>query len=178
MNKAVFLDRDGTIIVDKGYLSDPEGIELIPGAVDALRLLARNGFLLVVVSNQSGVGRGYFGASAVEEVDARFKSMLAGQGVELAGTYYCIHGEDETCECRKPEPTLPLLAAREHDIDIVDSYVVGDKTSDVMLARNLGCRSVLVMTGMGGSDARYDVQPDLTAADLLEASRLISGQEA
>jgi D,D-heptose 1,7-bisphosphate phosphatase len=174
MNKAVFLDRDGTIIVDKGYLSDPEGVELIPGAIDGLKMLSEADFLLVVVSNQSGVERGYFGAGDVEKVDARFKSILSDNGVNLAGTYYCIHGDDETCSCRKPEPMLALLAADEHDIDVGGSFVVGDKTSDVMLAKNLGCRSVLVMTGMAGSDGRFDADPDSMAADLLEAARVIT----
>lgn len=173
MNRAVFLDRDGTIIVDKGYLAEPAGIEFIPGAIGALRLLSRRGITLVVVSNQSGVGRGLFETRELEDVDSRFKALLLKNGVELAGTYYCVHADNAGCGCRKPEPALALLAAAQHDIDPGRSYVVGDKTSDVMLARNLGCGSILVMTGMGGSDARYDLEPDFKAADLLEAAQLI-----
>lgn len=175
MSRCVFLDRDGTIVVDKGYLSDPSRMELIPGSAEGLRVLSENGFLLVVLSNQSGVGRGYFSESDLDDMDHALRRLLAEEGVELAGTYYCVHADDEGCDCRKPRPGLALRAVEDHGIELVRSFVVGDKTSDVMLARNLGCPSVLVSTGMAGSDASFEVEPDHRARDLREAAALIIG---
>lgn len=173
MNSCVFLDRDGTIIHDKGYLSDPGQIEITPGAVKALKLLAANGFLLVVISNQSGVGRGYFDVRQLEEMDRALKSRLAGKGAFLDGTYYCVHTDEDGCDCRKPGTALAERASRDLDIDTTCSYVIGDKACDVEMARRLGCRSILVSTGAGEDGAACEVEPDYRAEGLLEAARII-----
>lgn len=143
-NRALFLDRDGTLIVDRDYLGDPAGVELLPDVGAALRRAKEAGFLLVVVSNQSGVGRGYFPESAVAAVNARMAEYLAREGVTIDGFYHCPHRPDEGCGCRKPEPGMIEAAVRDLSIDPAASFVIGDKTSDVVLARQTGARGVLL----------------------------------
>jgi histidinol-phosphate phosphatase family protein len=149
MKRAIFLDRDGTIIVDKGYLSDPDDIVFERDAVAGLRAMAGLGFLLVVVSNQSGAGRGLFPRTAVDAVNGRLSEMLQHEGVAPAGFYICPHAPDAGCHCRKPQPGLVLQAAAELDLDIATSFVIGDKPSDLLLARNAGATGILVTTGQG-----------------------------
>lgn len=136
---AVFLDRDGTIIVDDGYLADPSRVRLVEGAADALRSLAARGALLVVVSNQSGIARGYFERAALDAVHARMTELLEAEGIRLHASYYCEHGPDDGCACRKPLPGMLLRAAEEHDIDLAASVMIGDKPSDVEAGRAAGC---------------------------------------
>jgi histidinol-phosphate phosphatase family protein len=174
MNRCAFLDRDGTIIVDRGYLSDPSQVELLPRAAEGLRLLQKSGYLLVVISNQSGVGRGFFTLEDLEKVDLRMRALLAEEGVRLDGVYYCEHREDEGCPCRKPGTALARKAARELGIDLGSSVVIGDKTSDLMMGKSLGCATILVETGMGGGDENFRVEPDWRAKNLLEAAGIIA----
>jgi histidinol-phosphate phosphatase family protein len=141
---AVFLDRDGTLIEDTGYPRDPALVRLLPGAAHALRLLGEAGFLLVVVSNQSGVGRGLITPVEAAAVHARFVECLLGEGVRLSGAYYCPHTPGEGCPCRKPAPGLLLHAAAEHGIDLPNSFLVGDRPSDAEAAVRAGCRPVLL----------------------------------
>ncbi len=148
---AVFLDRDGTLVVEKGYLCRPGDVELIPGVGRALRELAEAGFLRVVVTNQSGVARGYFGRHAVAEVHEAIRRLLRARGADVDAWYVCPHHPAFTgpCGCRKPETGLLDRAARDLGIDLARSWVVGDKVSDVELARRAGCRAALVRTGYG-----------------------------
>ncbi|MDH4101057.1 MAG: HAD family hydrolase [Nitrospirota bacterium] len=156
--KALFLDRDGTLIVDRDYLGDPDGVELLPGVGAALYRAMETGFLLVVVSNQSGVGRGYFPESAIAGVNGRMAEYLAKDGVRIDGYYHCPHRPDEGCRCRKPEPGMVEDAVRDMGIDASVSFVIGDKSSDVVLARRTGAKGILV-TGTGKQDQ------DITEAD-------------
>ena len=174
-NRAIFMDRDGTMVVDRNHALAAEDLEFINGAAEALAVFASAGFLLVVVSNQGGVGLGLFSLEDLQGMDERLREMVSEAGVELAGTYYCTDKPGADCDCRKPEPALALAAADDLDIDIGGSWVVGDKTSDVMLGRNIGCRSALVLTGKAGNDGRFEVEPDLVAADLLDCARAITG---
>ena len=180
---AVFLDKDGTLVVDVPYNVDPDLIRLTPGAVDGLRALHAAGYLLIVVSNQSGVARGYFEESAIEAVEARLRAMLAAAGVPLAGFYYCPHHPDGpveryavACECRKPAPGLVERAAREHGIDLGRSWLVGDILHDVEAGRRAGCRTILLDVGheteWGLTPART---PDFMAPTLLDAAHLVLG---
>jgi D-glycero-D-manno-heptose 1,7-bisphosphate phosphatase len=150
---AVFLDRDGTINEEVGYLSDPEKVVLIPGAAEALIRLKAAGFKLIVLTNQSGVARGYFTARELAEVNMRLDSMLAEKGAAVDAYYYCPHhpkhGEMVDCDCRKPKTGMVDTAAREHGIDLARSYFVGDKRTDVQLGKNAGGKSILVLTGFG-----------------------------
>jgi D-glycero-D-manno-heptose 1,7-bisphosphate phosphatase len=175
----VFLDRDGTIIQEVAYLSDPEAIALIPGAARAIRLINRFGFRAVVVSNQSGVGRGYFPASVVEEITERLRSLLGQAGALLDGVYYCPHHPDDGCKCRKPEPGMLQRAAEDLGIDLPASYMVGDKADDVRAIRRVEGKGVLVLTGYGRGEreAWRGDPPDFVAQDLLEATYWILLQE-
>lgn len=172
---AVFLDRDGTLIVERDYLADPAGVELIPGTAGALRTLRRAGYALVLVTNQSGLARGFFGVAEFEAVQARLDGLLAAEGVVLDGAYHCPHHPDygPACDCRKPALGLFRRAARELDLDLAASVYVGDRLSDVLPAAALGGRAVLVRTGYGAGEA--DLAPDgvALAADLAGATETI-----
>jgi D-glycero-D-manno-heptose 1,7-bisphosphate phosphatase len=141
--RAVFLDRDGTIIHDRGYPRDPALVELLPGAANGLTILRERGLLLVVVSNQSGLARGLVTPAEAKAVHRRFLTCLAEQGLVLDGVYYCPHGPDEDCSCRKPAPGLILQAAAELKIDLSRSFMTGDKRSDVEAGIRAGCTSIL-----------------------------------
>jgi D-glycero-D-manno-heptose 1,7-bisphosphate phosphatase len=147
--ETVFLDRDGTIIVDRDYLSDPEGVVLLPGAAAGLRALTEAGIRLVVISNQSGVGTGSITPGQLAEVDDRLNAILRSEGALLNGTYYCLHRADAGCDCRKPLPGLALRATVELGLDLQKAVMAGDKPADVGLARALGIPSFLVTTGYG-----------------------------
>lgn len=171
----VFLDRDGTINMDReGYLSDPGGLELIDGAARAIRRLNDEGLYVVVVTNQSGVARGYFTEGDLERVNTALVELLAAEGATIDALYYCPHHPDQGCDCRKPAPGLVELARRDFPAEPGCSYVVGDKASDVALARNSGAKAILVLTGDGPGEyerikAEGGPQPDFVAPDLAGA---------
>ncbi len=177
MKKCVFLDRDGTIIVEKNYLSDPREVELLPGAAEGLGKLAGLGYLLVVVTNQSGVGRGYFDVDQVEAVHARLDELLAESGTRLDKYYYCPHLPENRCRCRKPLTGMIDDAVRELDIDIRGSYMIGDKLCDLQLGKNAGLASVLVRTGYGSNldddQSVAEAGCRLVADNLLDAAGII-----
>jgi D-glycero-D-manno-heptose 1,7-bisphosphate phosphatase len=152
--RAIFLDRDGTITVDTGYPSDPDEVELLPGAANALRTLRNRGWALVLVSNQSGVGRGLIAPDQARAVHERLVLELGACGVELDGAYYCPHVPEDACECRKPRPGLLQRAAAELGLDLADSMMVGDRQSDVEAGREAGCATVLLGSGEGDPDRR------------------------
>lgn len=158
MRRAVFLDRDGTIIVDEGYLADASLVRFVPGALDALRAFRDDGMMLVVVSNQSGIPRGLITPAQHAEVDARVKALLAAEGVPLDAAYYCAHLPSDGCACRKPRPGMIEQAAREHGIDPASSWMVGDKLSDVAAGRAAGCITALL--GHGKDRDAAEPNPD------------------
>lgn len=176
---AVFLDRDGTLIREREYLADPAGVELVGGTVEALKRLRDAGYALVVTTNQSGIARGYYTEEDYRAVAARLDSVLAEAGVSMDATYHCPHHPDETgpCRCRKPGTGMHREAVRRLGLDPQRSWFVGDKLSDVIPARGLGGRGILVRTGYGER-----TEPDLpdefrVADDLLDASRIILGED-
>ena len=150
---ALFLDRDGVLIVDRDYLADPAGVELVPGVGPALARAAAAGWTLIGLSNQSGLGRGRFGQAELEAVMARVDAELAAQGVTLDAMYYCPHAPGDGCRCRKPGPGLLEEAAAAFRWDPARSWVVGDKASDVELGRRHGLGGILVATGHGAAEA-------------------------
>ena len=161
LRPAVFLDRDGTLNVDAGYLDRKERLMLFPWSLDSVRLLRRAGYAVVVVTNQSGVGRGMIEESFVEEVHQIIQSRLVDIGEKLDGHYYCPHEPSASveafrvdCDCRKPKPGLVTRAARDLGLDVERSIVVGDKWSDIGLAKQTGARGVLVRTGYGRSQEK------------------------
>lgn len=167
---AVFLDRDGTINEDVGYLSDPDGLVLIKGALPAIKALNEEGVKVIVISNQSGVSRGVFTVQDVSAVNKRLMEVISSGGASVDGIYYCPHKPEDNCACRKPKTGLIEKAAAEHSIAMRYSYVIGDKASDVELARNAGAKSVLVLTGHGAEEAKkLCAPPDYTAKDILDA---------
>lgn len=175
MAALILLDRDGTIIKDKHYLSDPDDIELLPGVVLGLLRLKALGCRLAVVSNQSGVGRGYFSTEDVERCNARLAELLAAEGVRLDAVYFCPHDPDAACECRKPAPGMGWQACEEFGLPPNRTFVIGDKPCDVDLGARLGARSVLVSTGYG-AEALSSCSPDFAASDLVEAADWIAIQ--
>jgi D-glycero-D-manno-heptose 1,7-bisphosphate phosphatase len=175
MTRAALLDRDGTINVEREYLSDPAGVALLPNAAAGLRRLRALGFKLIVISNQAGVGRGYFTTADVEAVNARLVALLRAEGVTLDGIYVCPHHPDGGCACRKPAPGLIRQAAREHGFDPRASVMIGDKALDIETGKRVGARTVLVRTGYGrDTEARQDVRPDRVVDDLLQAADTIA----
>ncbi len=174
MRTAVFLDRDGTIIEDRSYLSAPSDIVFEKGAVEGLRAMHMLGHALIVVSNQSGIARGYFTVADVLAVNRAISRMLAERGVQILAWYICPHGPNEGCTCRKPAPGLLDAAASDHGIDLTRSFVIGDKLSDLELGTAVGAKSILVRTGQGDQHAVAAAQSGYAVcADLAPASRLI-----
>jgi histidinol-phosphate phosphatase family protein len=146
MRRAVFLDKDGTLIRDVPYNVDVALITLMPHVVEALRMLQEEGYLLIVVSNQSGMGLGYFGEKELQAVSVHLDRLLGAYGIKLHAFYYCPHVEG-TCNCRKPLPGLLLRAASDYDIDLSGSWMIGDILNDVEAGRRAGCRTILVDNG-------------------------------
>lgn len=172
----VVLDRDGTIIMERHYLSDPEDVALVPGAVQGLRHLAEIGLGLVVITNQSGIGRGYFDETCLGLVHQRMAELLEARGVRLNGIYFCPHTPDDDCGCRKPRRGLLELAAKEHGFEPRACFVVGDKACDIELGQQVGATTFLVSTGYGVQVAEdATVSPDYTVEGLPEAAQVIRG---
>ena len=161
---AVFLDRDGTIIEERGFLDDPSGVVVLPRVAGALRLLRERGYAAIVVSNQSGVARGYFGEDAVRAVNAEIALRLANDGVAIDGWYWCPH-YDEDCVCRKPSPGMIRQAVAEHGLTLDGGAVVGDRGSDVALGHAVGIPGVL----LPGPYPYDGPEPDFRARDVMEA---------
>ena len=171
---AVFLDRDGTINEEMGYINHLSRFRLLPQAIPAIRRLNAAGLKVVVITNQSGAARGYFPASLVGEVHTHLKQLLAAGGAHLDGIYTCLHGPTDGCACRKPQPWLMEQAARDLNLDLSRSYLVGDRYKDIETAANAGAKGILVLTGYGRGEYDYlrtapPVQPVHVAGDLLEA---------
>lgn len=177
--KAVFLDRDGTVSEEIGYIrpEDMGKYALVPGSAQAMKELKAAGFKLLLTTNQSGVGRGYYPVEQVHEVHARLEHLLSREKVSLDGIYFCPHHPDGGCPCRKPRPGMALQAAREWDLDLAACWVVGDKPADVEMAEAAGCRGILVLTGFGNESlAKLKAagrEPRHVAADLKAASEII-----
>jgi histidinol-phosphate phosphatase family protein len=148
--RAAFLDRDGTIIEDVGYISNPERVVLVPGAAAGLAALRARGYRLAIVSNQSGIGRGYFGCEEARAVHERVVAELRRHGVELDDAQYCPHAPDDGCECRKPLPGLLLRAARVLEVELEPSVMVGNAVVDMEAGRAAGCRTIHL-----GADATW-----------------------
>lgn len=164
----VLIDRDGTLNVDTHYLSDPEQFELLPGAGAAIRSLNQAGLGVCVVTNQSGIARGYFDVARLNLIHERMRKLLAAEGAVVDGVYYCPHGPDEDCTCRKPLPGMVEQAVTDFGFDPAKAFVIGDKEVDVELGLGVGATTFLVRTGYGAQYAAtskaHHVVDDLTAA--------------
>ena len=170
-NRAVFLDRDGTMAKDVHYCSRPEDFELFPNTAKAIKLLSEHGFKVIVITNQSGVARGYFTEETLAAIHEKMKRELAKGSAWVDAVYYCPHHPDDNCECRKPKPKLVLQAAKDFDIDLEHSFVVGDLQADIDLGKAVGCRAILIRDGAAVHDR--DAKCDIVVTDLMEAVRTI-----
>lgn len=175
---AAFLDRDGTIIEERNYLSDPDGVTLLPGAADALRRLRDGGFVLVVITNQSGIARGLFTVRDLFAVQARLDQLLEREGVRLDGVWFCPHHPDFTgeCDCRKPALRLFREAAETLELDTARSVFIGDRVQDILPAVDFGGTPVLVRTGYGADQTVDPPAGTVIATDLLDAAEHILAQ--
>ena len=174
MRPFVFLDRDGTLTVDRGYTHRIEDYELLPGVAAALRRLLRAGYALAIVTNQSGIGRGYYGVEEFQAFQDHLLADLAREGVRVEATLFCPHRPESGCACRKPRPALLERAAHQHGADLSRSWVIGDKAADVALAERAGCAgAVLVLTGEGAQESARVPAGVLRAPDLETAARLV-----
>jgi len=174
MNHAVFLDRDGTINDHVGgYVTDWRDFKLMPEALPALKKLTESDYKVMLVTNQSAVGRGIMSLEALEEIHEHMLAELEEAGAYVDAVYVCTHDPSESCGCRKPETALIDLAAETYDLDLPGSWFVGDKTQDIQAGANAGCKTILVETGYGGSDKLYNVEPEYTVKNILDAVDLI-----
>jgi D-glycero-D-manno-heptose 1,7-bisphosphate phosphatase len=190
MNRAVFIDRDGTLSEEVGYINHPERFRLFPYAGPAIKRLNENGWLAIVTTNQAGVARGYFTEEMIGMVHQRMLEELEQAGARLDAIYYCAHhpsvGEPPyrfDCDCRKPKPGLITRAASDLAIDLPHSWMVGDRYSDIQLARNAGVKSAFVLSGYGRGEwehqrASWIEQPDMVGEDLLEVVSNIVGAKS
>jgi len=182
------MDRDGTINEQMGYINHISRFVLLPGTAEAIGVLNRNGYLAIIVSNQSGVARGYFPIQLVHDVHEHMKALLSREGALLDGIFFCPHyptGKvprySMACECRKPRTGLIKKASEDFDIDMANSYVIGDRSSDIELARRAGLKGILVKTGYGLGDMEWVIphisfKPVHIAKDLLDAVKWIVGE--
>ena len=189
-NRAVFLDRDGTVNEEVGYVNHVERFTLLPRVGEAIRLLNQNGLKTVVITNQSGVARGYFPESLVPLVHQKMQELLKKDGAHLDGIYYCPHHPDvgappyrQKCRCRKPEPGLIEEAVKDLDLDLRRCYMIGDRGVDIEFAHRVGAKGILVLTGYGKGEWEYwgrqwKETPEYVAQDLFEAVRWILLQES
>ena len=173
---AVFVDRDGTINEHVEYLSEPKRLVEISKSFTALKRLKEIGYRIIIVTNQPGIGLGYFSKEDFFAVNREMMRQATSAGAAIDKIYFCPHSKAEKCECRKPDPYFLKRAAQEMNVDLAGSYVIGDMTSDVQFGKNGGCRSILVQTGRGGDDGMYEVTPDYAARDLSDAAAWIEKQ--
>ena len=178
--RAIFLDRDGTMNVSKGFISNADGLELIPGTIEAIKAINKSGALAIVITNQPVIARGECSFEELHNIHNKLKTLLGEKGAFVDDIFYCPHHPDKgfegevpelkfDCECRKPKTGMIDEAVKKYNIDLSKSYMVGDSTMDLELARNAGVKSVLVDTGFAGNDGKYDRSCDIEAKNLLDA---------
>ena len=166
MMKVIFVDRDDTIIINKDYLDTPDGIDLLPNAVKGLKALMDKGYTLIMITNQSGINRGYFTLETLNAIHARLAEILAEDGVKFEKIYFCPHRPDEHCHCRKPATGMLEAACRDYDIDLEHSAMIGDSAGDMKMANSFGVKAIQVTYGI------RDALPesDIVCTDILEAA--------
>ena len=170
MRKAVIFDRDGVLVEDVGYHHKIEDFKLIPNAIEGLRLL--RDYLLIIVTNQSGIGRGYYTMKDFENFNNHLIQELKKHKINIEKTFVCPHQPEDNCECRKPKAKLIKDATKEFDIDLSRSFMIGDMKRDIEMGHNAGCKSILVLTGKGKKE-KENTKADYVAKDLIDAARWI-----
>lgn len=185
MQAAVFLDRDGTIIEDTGYIKSPAEIKFIPGAIAAIKQLQSAGYKIIIISNQAGIARGFFSEDILQTIDKTIHRHVLSGGGHIDGSYYCPHHPEhgvypykQECDCRKPLPGLIKKAEKDLALDLSRSFMIGDKTTDIEAGGNAGVKTVLVLTGRGKEEHnKLGNQPDHVAESLAAAAEWIIKEE-
>jgi D-glycero-D-manno-heptose 1,7-bisphosphate phosphatase len=170
--RVVILDRDGTMVVDRNYLSDPDGLSFLPGAAAGLRSMHSQGFRLIVITNQSGVGRGMFSMESLQQMNTRLMAMVDQSGARLERIYYCPHRPEDHCECRKPGTKLMMDAASDLGFEPRRAIVIGDKASDVEFGRSAGATTMLIAEDAAAAQVRA-ARADYVVRDLSEAAMIL-----
>lgn len=176
--KAIFLDRDGVINKDPGfgdYVKSWEELQFLPGAIEAIKRLNKNGYEIFVISNQAGVGRGLFSQSSLDEITNNMLKEIESQGGKITSISYCTHRIDEGCSCRKPKTGMIEKATKDFDIDFKNTYFIGDSRVDIGIGKNMGCKTILLLTGKEDPNniENLDPQPDFIKKDLKEAVKWV-----
>ena len=173
MNKIIFLDRDGTVIVDPEdeRVDSEDKIKLFPDTIEALKYLADNDFAVILITNQAGIAEGRMNTQDFERINNKVLEMLAPSGVKILKTFMCPHSPEDKCECRKPKPTMLFEAAKEFNIDLAHTYMVGDRASDIMAGINAGTKTILVKTANINVESK---EANFTASTLIDAVKYIS----
>lgn len=174
MSHLVLIDRDGTVNVERHYLSRPEQIELLPASASGIKLLKSLNLSVVIVTNQSGVGRGFFDSQRLEKINDRLREVLSENGAIIDAIYFCPHSPEEGCSCRKPATGMAQRAAADFKFELSKSFVIGDKACDIIFGKNIGATTILVRTGYGAqTEQQGNTPPDYVADNLLAAAQLI-----
>lgn len=182
MNSAIFIDRDGTIIKERNYTYKPDEVELLPTVAEAIKLMKDKGFKIIVVTNQSGIGRGYFSLQEFQSTNARLFELLKANSevrhrAEIDKIYFCPHRPEDNCECRKPKPGMVNQAVSEFNIDLKSSYIIGDRSEDIELGKCAGLQAtILVLTGYGKETARLSNLDFCHYERSEEARKVLSGE--
>jgi D-glycero-D-manno-heptose 1,7-bisphosphate phosphatase len=173
MNRAIFLDRDGLINKDNEYISTIDNFEFIPRTIDALKKASQSNYKLIIITNQSGIGRGYYTIEDYKKVEKYMLDYFEKNNIKIDKVFFCPHNIDEGCECRKPKTKFFMQSQKEFNIDLTQSFMIGDKTADIKAGHDAGCKTILVKTGKAGKDNTYDIKPNFIAQDLYSAISLI-----
>ena len=176
MSRLVLIDRDGTINVERHYLSSPDQIELFPQTAEAIKLLKSLDLKVAVVTNQSAIGRGFFDLTQLEQIHKRLHTVLEKSGAGVDAVYFCPHLPEDECQCRKPLTNMARRAAEDFSAELSDSFVIGDNVCDIELGKNIKATTILVRTGYGTrTEQEKKTQPDFIVENLFEAANLIKG---
>ena len=174
---AIFLDRDGVINEEVTYLSNPNDFKFIDGSIKALQILKKKGYLLIVITNQSGIARGYFTEMILYKIHDKMMKILKKNNIFLDDIFYCPHHPEFTgaCNCRKPNPGMIIQATKKYNIDLENSYMIGDTLNDISTGKNANCKTILVLTGYGKKDQKKlsTIKPDMICTNLLEFAKNI-----
>ncbi len=172
--KAVFLDRDGTICEEVNYLSRPEDLKLFPFSAEAVRLLNESDFLVILITNQSGIARGFFDEKTLQKIHSKLKKELAESNAKLDAIYFCPHNQADNCDCRKPKTGMIEQAKQDFSLDIENSWMIGDKVIDVETGFNAKLKTALVLTGYGQSEVeKLKKKPNLIEENLLQSAKML-----
>lgn len=167
LNKAIFLDRDGVINREVQFVAKPSDFHILQNSLKALQELSKTDYKLIIVTNQSGMGYGFYNEQDYEKVNKKMLKIFRDNKIRIDQIYHCPHRYEEKCNCRKPNTGLLDRAKEDFNLDYKQCWLIGDKTSDIKAGENIGCKTILVKTGAGGKDGRYKVKPDYVVDDLM-----------